>query len=206
MTSPVAQSAPAEPLRGIDVSHYQGQIEWSDVAASGASFVFCKLTEGVDWSDPYGPRNLHQARLAGLRVGAYHYLTGSDPTEQAEAFLGALAEDVAPESRLPPVLDLESPRLGDDAGERAMAWLRAVEGALSVTPILYTYPSFAAERKLWRWPDLARFPIWIAHYGVSKPILPRPWSEWAIWQHSEKGKVPGIMGNVDLNFAWRLPG
>lgn len=208
--NPIDQRAPAPTpapeLHGIDVSHYQGHVDWPTVAKAGVSFAYVKLTEGVTWRDPYGARNLEQARLAGLRVGAYHYLTASDPHEQARAFLDALGLDVeAMPPRLPPMLDLESPRLDSDAADRALVWLHLVEEALGVAPFVYTFPDFAETRHLERCPELARFPLWIAHYGVSAPRVPRPWGTWVIWQKSGGDRVPGIGPKCDVDVARALP-
>lgn len=201
LSSPVVQRPPPEPsegieTRGIDVSHHQGVIDWTEVAASGVQFAFVKVSDGLHFRDPLGASNLSGARLAGVRVGAYHYLRLGDGAEQADAFLAAYAR--APND-LPPVLDLEDDVLASAAPRIALAWLRKVEERIGVRPIVYTFPGFA--RWIAKAPELAAYPLWIAHWGVASPIVPAPWKAWTIWQHSRKGRVPGIRGDVDLNRA-----
>jgi len=101
---------------------------------------------------------------------------------------------------LPPVLDIE-----DDGGlapvvvaKRARQWLDRVKKHLHVEPVVYTYPDF------WRrggGDALAAQPLWIAHYTTACPTVPPPWHDWQYWQHSERGRVPGITGAVDLDLA-----
>jgi lysozyme len=209
VTSPAAQTPPAPRIRrGVDVSHYQGAIDWPAVAASGIEIVYVKLLEGLYSADANGVPNIERARRAGLRVGAYHYLTAADPEEQARAFLRHLPADVEGlPGLLPPALDLESPALGDEAGVRAAAWLEAVEEALGVAPIVYTGPAFARAHGLAKVPGLGRYGLWVAHYGVDRPAPVDPWGvAWLGHQYTGSGACPGIVGPVDLS-RWRaIPG
>lgn len=185
-------------LPGIDVSHFQGQIDWSAVAASGIAYAFAKATDGITYTDPDFQTNWQGMRAAGLARGAYHfYETGDDPVAQANHFVatvGALGD-----GDLPPVVDIESNN-GDYGGQSIAAnlqiWLNAVEQALGRTPMIYTNPSF------WNndvGADFGRYPLWIAQYGVAAPTVPTGWSAWSFWQHSEQGSVAGVAGEVDLD-------
>ena len=186
-------------VRGIDVSYWQGTIDWQKVAGAGYAFAYVRISHGVS-ADTCGHRNLTAARDAGLRVGAYHYLEAHLPAEpQAAAFLELLGGD--PDD-LPPVLDLESPKEGLDAGARALAFLRAVEAATGQRPMVYTGLEVSGRCHLERTPELADWPLWVAHWtSRPEPRLPAPWTSWQVWQRSNALVVPGIRGTVDLDVA-----
>ncbi len=193
---------------GIDVSHYQGppshpRIEWPLVARAGHAFAICKLSQGSGFVDPHAARNLREARAAGLRVGVYHYLDRRvDALEQAAHFAAAYAP-VRDPGDLRPWLDLEE-GAGGGQGARALVWLRAVEAALGVRPGVYTSPAFAAETGLGAHLELAGYPLWVAHWGVDRPMRCPPWQAdaWTVWQtEGDTGRCPGVVGACDLNRA-----
>ncbi len=186
-------------VRGIDISHHQGTIDWdalpaADVDGQPLSFVFMKATEGTDLVDEHYAANLRQAHEHGLVCGAYHFFNpDSDARRQAQHFIrhaGLLAGD------LPPVLDVEK-RGHLSEGELQAAvitWLRIVEQYYGAPPILYTGASFK-HRHL----NDARFtpyPYWIAHYYVQRPSYD---GTWAFWQYTDVGNMAGIRGHVDLD-------
>jgi lysozyme len=168
-------------LKGIDVSEYQGNVNWSAVADSGVRYCFLKATEGVESRDPTFTKNWAALRSVGIIRSAYHFFIASkDPVVQANNFLG-LTRSLWETNDLPPVLDLEksyglSPdRVIDQAG----IWLDTVEKAIGRRPILYTFPSF--------WND------------ANNPWVPGGWKSWTFHQYSESGTIPGIAGPCDLN-------
>jgi lysozyme len=181
-------------VRGLDVSHYQGTIDWDQVAKAGMAFAFIKATEGTTNFDPQLQTNWNGANAAGLLRGAYHfYEPGADPHQQAVHFLSV----VQPEpGELPPVLDVEMPGESSEIISGIEVWLTTVEQAIGKTPILYTNPSFWTGLGV---SSFGRFPLWIAEYGVASPKVPDGWSTWTFWQDSENGTVPGIDGPVDLD-------
>lgn len=190
--------------RGIDVSHWQGEVDWGAVRADNVSFAFIKATERDNFVDSRFSANWSGARDAGVLRGAYHFFRPTvNARDQAEHFadtVGDLEED-----DLPPILDLET-RDGvsnDRIIEAARAWLRAVENFLSRKPIIYTGPFFwnshmltAGEPPAWA----RQHSLWVANYEVSQPILPSGFDTWTFWQFTDKGRVDGIDGNVDLNW------
>lgn len=181
-------------VRGIDVSHYQGTIDWNSVAKARAAFTFIKATEGTSGYDSEFQANWSGSHAAGLLRGAYHFFQpGEDPRQQAMNFLKV----VQPRPRdLPPVLDVEAKGEPREIIAGIKTWLTAVELAAGKTPILYTNPSYWADLKV---SDFGRFPLWIAEYGVAAPKVPEGWSTWTFWQFSESGVVPGIQGYVDFD-------
>lgn len=193
-----AQRSDAATMRGIDVSHYQGHVDWQAVASAGYSFAFYKLTEGSTFTDPTAARNETAGRAAGLRMGPYHFFRGAGLAEAAH-FLRALPPDVAAlPARLPPALDLEAP-MPDDGGTEALAWLRAVEDALHARPFVYVGRAWARLHGLRRWPELADYPLWLACWET-QPIVPEPWASWAVWQ-TGSARVPGVNGKCDVDVA-----
>ncbi len=183
---------------GIDVSAWQGNINWPQVRLTGKDFVFIKATEGDSYISPPFASDWDEARDAGILRGAYHFFRPSaDPVAQAELFLntmGALGlED------MPAVLDWEvtdgvSPSLQI---QRAKIWLDIVEAATGKIPIIYTGPSF--WNQLGNPEEFVRYSLFIANYEVMCPWIPAPWSEWTFWQQGDNGAVGGISGNTDIN-------
>ena len=184
-------------IRGIDVSVWQGQINWAAVANDGVRFAFVRASHGLS-ADSRGAENMAGARGTIERVGAYHYLEKShDAADQAGAFLRFYARA---DGDLPPVLDLEEG--GSDSAARALTWLAIVEEAIDVRPMVYTSAGFADRVGLVKRVELADYPLWVAHWThAPEPTLPAPWQSWAIWQHASNGRVAGINGSVDLDVA-----
>lgn len=181
-------------VHGIDVSAYQGRINWPEVARHHVKFAFIKATEGVTLRDQRFRRNWDAARQAGVFRGAYHYFQPNyDGAQQANLFTRTVP--LAP-GDLPPVLDVEHAEFHDVATMRrnVAVWLRLVERHYGVRPILYSNYSFY-KRHLAGHFD--KYPLWLAHYEVPAPSLPR--EKWIIWQHSDEGYIPGIRGTVDFN-------
>ena len=182
------------PLQGIDVSHYQGSIDWQQVVQAGIQFVFVKATQGITYVDPQFQTNWQGAKAAGLPRGAYHFFEpDDDPGLQFQNFLAALGDDPG---ELPPVLDVEAH--GDAAQILAgvQTWIALAEAALGRQVILYTSPGYWKNLGA---PGLPGQPLWIAEYGVSAPKVPDGWTDWTLWQHSQSGTVAGIQGAVDLD-------
>ncbi len=194
-------------VAGIDVSHYQGDVDWLQVAAAGVQFVFIKATEGRNKPDARFAGNWDHARDAGLFTGAYHFMrTTSSGKDQARRFLNAVADRYDTERALPPVLDLETAGIEE---EDVLDWLDAVRTELDWIPLVYLNFDFAT-RFAFPAATVGAFPLWFAQYPLrfrdnGRPYEPlhitklKTWKDWAFWQFSETGKVPGIDGYVDLD-------
>lgn len=186
-------------LFGIDISRYQGAIDWKQVGKrqdgkTTIHFAFIKATEGGGHVDPQFRRNWEAAAKQGIRRGAYHYfLPAVDPAAQARHFISRVQLHAGD---LPPVLDVEETR-GVPAAtlrNRIARWLESVEKHYGVRPILYTYVDFYEQTLGDRFDA---YPLWVAHY--LQPHQPRIRRDWAFWQFSEKARISGIRGVVDLN-------
>ena len=181
-------------VHGIDVSAYQGRIDWPEVARNRVRFAFIKASEGGTLRDPRFTRNWREARAAGVLRGAYHYFQ-ANRGGQVQADLFARTVPLA-SGDLPPVLDVEAANFHDVAVLRreVARWLRLIEARYGVRPILYSNHSFYKRHLAGHFDD---YPLWLAHYEVTRPTMPR--SKWIIWQHSDEAYVPGIRGVVDFN-------
>ncbi|MEK4535638.1 GH25 family lysozyme [Peribacillus sp. FSL K6-1552] len=185
-------------IKGIDVSHWQGAINWGKVAKDGVKFVFIKATEGTSYFKlSYFKDNVPKALAAGLKVGAYHYAKFATVTEaksEAAYFLGSIRSFGL---NYPAVLDLEENKKGANKKiltDAAIAFLEAIEDA-GHTAMLYTGKSFL-ENHLDE-SRLKKYALWIPRYNST---LGRSAD---IWQHSDSGKINGISTKVDLNVAYR---
>lgn len=191
------QSVPLQQyLPGIDVSHFQGVIQWARVKAAGIGFAFIKATDGTGFVDPQLDENTSKCAFYGIPFGLYHFFRPSaDPTAQAQFFLkNCKCTSVA---QLPPALDLE---LGPLVTSQAAAWLDVVDEALGREPIVYTAPAFAAQYLAFG-PPIGVYPLWLAEYtDAPEPKLPTAWASWDFWQHTPSGQVDGVPNAVDLDW------
>ncbi len=179
---------------GIDVSHYQGDVDWFQVKAAGLVFAFTKATQGTSEVDPRFAANWAGIRDVGLVRGAYHFLDpDQDAAAQAEHFLATVALEAGD---LPPVLDVEvTEGLSVEALDEAVrTWLEKVAAATGTQPILYSDLSFL-ESELAK--AFGAYPLWIAKYASTPPKPPAAWTTWAFWQYSDTGEVSGVDGQVD---------
>jgi lysozyme len=135
------------PVRGVDVSHHNGRVDWPHIRAAGYRFAYLKATEGATWRDSTFVRNREEAVRAGLVTGAYHFFTLCRPgREQARNFVAAMGAP-SPAS-LPPAVDLE---FGGNCGERPSrealraelgAFLAALDSAGHPPAVLYVTEEF----------------------------------------------------------------
>ncbi len=192
---PAAEAAePEVAYEGIDVSHFQGQVDWSQVKAGGMFFAFAKATQGTSEVDPEFVANWAGMRAAGLVRGAYHYMDPSeDATAQAEHFLATVQLEAGD---LPPVLDIEVTEGMSVEGldEAVRTWLEKVAAGSGVQPLLYSNESFLGTELA---SGFGAYPLWIADYSPDPPTPPAAWTAWTFWQYSQTGEVSGVDGEVD---------
>ena len=189
---------------GIDISHWQGTIDWRQVAAAGKSFAIAKATEGVGYRDDTYARNKAGAMSNGLKFGAYHFARPeNDPVREADWFVDNAAYE---QGMLIPTLDLERTGGRGPTGltNWTKSWLRRVEERLGVKPMIYMSPYFwRTNLNDTRWfADNGYDVLWVAHWHVATPQPPAEnWGGkgWTFWQYTSDGRVPGISGRVDLN-------
>ncbi|MBQ6965944.1 MAG: glycoside hydrolase family 25 protein [Bacteroidaceae bacterium] len=186
-------------VRGLDISHYQGDINWdklrnAQIQGAPVSFIFVKATQGTNIWDENFNQNFHNAKKNDIIRGAYHYFSPfTSGKEQARYYCKMVQLE---EKDLPPVLDVEE--MGNHTTEQlqreVLNWMKTVELHYGVTPILYTNYKF--KTSYLNTPDFDKYPYWIAHYYVDSLEYQ---GKWAFWQHTDAGKVDGIRGYVDIN-------
>jgi lysozyme len=187
------------PVRGIDVSEYQGEIDWALLASQDIEFAFIKATEGSHHIDPRFAYNWEHAAKTRLRIGAYHFFSFDSPGRtQAENFLSAVPKA---EGMLPPVVDVElydaykrAPKPVEEVLPELDTLLHSLEKEYGVKPILYAiqeaYDLYLADR-------YAEYPLWIRGVFTSPPV-----NWWTFWQYSDRVVLPGYSGPerfIDMN-------
>lgn len=178
------QKSSGGPLFGVDVSHYQGKIDWAQKAKDGVMFAFLKASEGNTVSDSMYKQNYDGCKKAGILVGAYHFFRANDdPDRQFQNFKSRIGK-VAP-GDLPPVLDLETKdgMRPSVIKRRVLRFLELCRAEWGIDPILYASPSYLES--LGDLTGFDKYPLWIAHYGVSHPRVPSPWVTWTFWQYTD---------------------
>lgn len=181
---------------GIDVSSWQGNIDFSQVKASGIEIVYIKSSEGFRSVDSYFEQNYINAKNAGLKVGFYHYVTArsvEDAVRQANFFVSTISGK-NPDCKL--AMDFES--FGslnrEEINQIALTFMQTVQNASGKDVIIYS-DEYNANNTFNS--SLATYPLWVAQYEVSEPTVRNHWSNWAGWQYTDKGEIPGISSYVD---------
>jgi lysozyme len=184
-------------VKGVDVSVYQGTINWASVKGAGIDFAIARVSDGTGTLDTTFATNWKGMKANGLVRGVYQFFEpGEDPTQQANLLLAQVKADggfVAGD--LPPVMDIEVTGGVSDATMQAhmQTWLTVIEQAMGRKPMIYTSSSFAAHFG----GKFTSYPMWVANWGVTCPSMPNGWTSWKFWQYADTGTVAGISGGVD---------
>lgn len=173
-------------LHGIDVSNWQGSVDWTDHAGAGVSFAFAKATEGGDYTDKYFARNWQGMRESWIVCGAYHFARPKgDATEHARHFLRAITAAGGLRRGDLVALDLENNDglRPEQVAHHARRWCRYVERHGGVRPFIYTFQWFARAGNC---AGLGDYPLWIANPEKPRgePLVPGPWRDWTIHQYA----------------------
>ena len=185
------------PVRGVDVSHHNGRVNWPRIRTAGYAFAYLKASEGATWRDSTFLRNRAEAERAGLVTGAYHFFTLCRPgVDQARNFVEAIGPPAA--VSLPPAVDLE---FGGNCGKRPSheavlaeiaRFLAVLDSAGHRPAVLYVTREFHQAYLEGRKPEN---PLWVRSvFG-----RPRYGGAWTFWQYAATGRVAGAKGRIDLN-------
>ena len=190
------------PVRGIDISAHQNQIDWPKLAAAkqpeAADFVIIKATEGGDFRDRHFTKNWQKAKQVGVVRGAYHFFTFCKSGKiQAQNFIDTVPVET---QTLPPTVDLEFSgnclrRLTPaELQQELTEYLQEIQKAYQQTPILYVTHEF---HDAYLQNKFTNYPIWISNFYTTPHLSDhRPWT---FWQYSERGKIAGVNGLIDRN-------
>jgi lysozyme len=200
---------------GPDVSSYQGDVDWVKVKNSGRDIVFPKVSDG-DVIDPtFSAGRIASIKAAGLSYAPYYFARvasagNSFRTPRAECAMAvyfATKQGWGKPGDLPLVYDIEDLNGATPAqvGAHTVAWVKAYEGLMGHKPIIYTAPGWWGQIASTLTADgkatVVGCPLWVAHWGVSAPTVPSPWTGWTFWQYTEVASVPGVTGPCDDNRA-----
>jgi len=213
LTTDTSASAASTSVIGPDVSSHNhdrgGVVDWAAVqAAGGASFVFVKATEGVDYLNPSFASDFASVHDQGMIRGAYHYARPSGTTNVtitadaiAEAsFYVSNAGTMSAKGDLPPVLDIEAAGTLNPAQLSLWthAWLDRTKRLTGRTPIVYTYGYFW-QKKMGNSEGFAAYPLWLASYAPNDPVIVGGWTTYTFWQYANKAPLAGVNRTVDMS-------
>jgi lysozyme len=184
-------------VEGIDVSIYQGNINWASVKADGREFAIARISDGMSLDKNF-PTNWPGIKNAQMIRGAYQFFEpADDPAAQAKIVVDAVG--MLGDGDLPVTADMEVTG-GQSAAtivKNLQTWMAAVQAGTGKTPLIYTSPGF------WNGSvnsnAFAGNPLWVANWGVNCPTLPNAWNAFSFWQYADNGTVKGINGAVDLD-------
>lgn len=188
-------------VHGVDVSRWQGDIDWDTLRTQGANFVYIKATDGGDHLDPMFKANWRAAREAGLKHGAYHFFYWCRTAgEQADWFIRNVPKEAG---ALPPVIDVEwngeSSCKRRPTHEQVLAKMQVfmdkLERYYGQRPIVYTAPDFYRDNLRG---ELLDYPFWLRSVAAH-PSKVYPGRKWLFWQYSGSGVSHGVDGRIDLN-------
>lgn len=204
--SPDVTCADGTTLKGIDISKWQGDVDWNAVAADNVKFAFVRVSDGINTQDQYFDANWEESRAAGIYTGVYQFFRPNQSVlGQADYLLEKMGCNMSDRTcpitdmDLPPVIDVEHRPSGWSKTQMRNAvrtWIERVE-EFGLEPVIYT------GRYFWRdyvdsdeWND---HPLWLAHYTNNCPNIPNHWGDWDFWQFTDSGSISGVNGPTDTN-------
>lgn len=198
---------------GPDVSAFQGDVDWVKVKAAGYDLVFPKVADGDVVDTTFSPGRISSIKAAGLSYVPYYFArvaaaNNNERNARAECAMAvyfATKQGWGKTGDLPLVYDFEdlNGQPAIKAAVHLIGWIRAYKGLMGHNPVIYTTPAFFSqihtvltdsERA-----QVAACPLWVAHWGVSAPSVPAPWTDYTFWQFTSSASVPGVTGQCDNN-------
>lgn len=184
--------------RGIDISEFQGEIDFEEVRRSGIEAVYIRVGAG-EYTDEYFAENYERAKAAGLKIGFYHYVTARsvDEGRRQARFFASLAAGREPDMRL--AMDFEY------FGSLSVSQINAISEAYLDELTALTrreaviYSDLSNARNIFSRALAEKYPLWAAQYGADEPSANGKWREWVGFQYTDEGRVGGVYGNVDRN-------
>lgn len=197
-------------LKGIDVSHWNGSIDWKAAHTAGVRFAYIKAVGGTTPTDPMFATNVKGARQNGIAVGAYDYATPTSPyrakqaVQQATAFVQAMKAGMNNYGDIMPVVDVEVS--GSLTNAQLVSWVRTFINTVQYRThrrvMIYTSEDFMQQHGDFN-NQLKAQPLWVAYYdryyGGKSPADLGGWSRWVAWQYSDQGALSGLPSAVDLD-------
>ncbi len=189
-----------ELYNGIDVSQWQGKIDFKQVSKAGIDIVYIRASEGSNYIDPYFKENYEEAKKNGLKVGFYHYLTArttSEAVEEAEFFVSNI-KGTNPDCKIAMDFEVFGDLSIDEINKISEKFLDTVQRLSGKECVIYS-DAFNASNTFNE--SLAKkYAIWVADYFVEEPANNGKWSSWVGFQYTDIGRVDGINGSVDRDY------
>ena len=185
---------------GIDVSEWQGTINFEQVANSGIEIVYIRASEGTEYVDPYFKENYEKAKENGLKIGFYHFLTATNIEEaraEAEFFVSNI-KGTEPECKLAMDFEIFDNLSAEEVNEISQAFLETVQNLSGKECVIYSDAYNA--REVFSQELAEKYAIWVADYFVEEPEDNGKWLSWVGFQYTDRGRVEGIDGNVDKDY------
>ncbi|MBE1204828.1 glycoside hydrolase family 25 protein [Aminobacter carboxidus] len=188
-------------VHGVDVSRWQGEIDWPKLRTQGANFAYIKATDGGDHLDPMFRKNWRAAEAAGLKRGAYHFFYWCRTAgEQADWFIRNVPKVAG---ALPPVIDVEyngessckRRHNPEKIREKMQVFMDKLERHYGQRPVIYTAPDFYRDNLRGHFQN---YPFWLRAVA-EPPSKVYPGRNWVFWQYSGSGLSHGVDGKIDLN-------
>ena len=187
-----------EIYEGIDVSRWQGTINFQEVANSGIDIVYIKATQGTTYVSPLFEEQYTNARNNGLKIGFYHYVTART-VEQARNEAQFFASKISGK-QVDCKLAMDFEEFGNLSTQEinaiGLAFIKRLEEITNKPVVVYSNTYTA--RTIWNG-EITNYPLWVAEYGVSRPEDNGKWNTYVGWQYTNMGNISGINGNVDRN-------
>ena len=184
--------------RGIDISEFQGEIDFEEVRRSGIEAVYIRVGAG-EYTDEYFAENYERAKAAGLKIGFYHYVTARsvDEGRRQARFFASLAAGREPDMRLAMDFEYFGSLSVSQINAISEAYLDELTALTKREAVIYSDRSNA--RNIFSRALAEKYPLWAAQYGADEPSANGKWREWVGFQYTDEGRVGGIYGNVDRN-------
>ena len=185
-------------FQGIDVSSWQGDIDFSAVKNSGIDIVYIKSSEGSNYINPYFESSYSNAKANGLKVGFYHYVTARTTQQAIEEanFFARVIRGKSPDCKLPMHFENFGNLSISQINEISITFLETLENVTNSEAVIYS--NAYSARTIFS-DSLTKYPLWVANYGVSQPEANGKWNTWVGWQYTSTGSVNGVSGYVDRN-------
>ncbi len=191
-----AENDQTSPIPGVDVSHYQGAVDWEELKKQGIKFVYMKATQGEQYVDSMFEQHREGAKKAGMIHGRYHFFDpDADAKKQAEHFIKTVGDL---KGSLPAVIDVEvlGKQSGKDLTQKVLTWMSIVQEELKHEPIIYSGLSFLQENLEPNFTEPHR--LWVADYQKGHVFKKNHYLVFA--QYSQEGDEKGIKGAVDMDW------
>lgn len=184
--------------RGIDISEFQGEIDFEEVRRRGIEAVYIRVGAG-EYTDEYFAENYERAKAAGLKIGFYHYVTARsvDEGRRQARFFASLAAGREPDMRLAMDFEYFGSLSVSQTNAISEAYLDELTALTRREAVIYSDLSNA--RNIFSRALAEKYPLWAAQYGADEPSANGKWREWVGFQYTDEGRVGGIYGNVDRN-------